>query len=105
MGNGEHFYSHCGVSARLKGAAMAHIAAHKHELRASIPDATHRFLRENAGAAGIGELIGVVCLGDQKQTAIEDRLTRIENLLAELIDRKYSESTPCALKAFNHRRL
>ena len=67
---------------------MVHIGAHKHELRASISDACYRFLKENAGAAGIGEFIGVVCLGYQKQMALEDRLTRIEQYVLELLDRK-----------------
>jgi len=67
---------------------MAHVAANKHELRTCIPDATYRFLKENAGAAGIGEFIGTVVLAYQKQRVVEDQLAWIERHLFELLDRK-----------------
>jgi hypothetical protein len=66
----------------------AHVAANKHELRTFVPDAAYRFLKENAGAAGIGECIGVVCLAYQKHAAMDDRLARIERYLFELLDCK-----------------
>ena len=67
---------------------MAHIAAHKHELRASISDACYRFLKENAGAAGIGEFLGTIVLAYQKQTALDEKLSRMEKWILELLDRK-----------------
>jgi len=69
---------------------MAHVAANKHALRTCIPDTTYRFLKENAGAAGIGECIGIVVLAYQKQRAVEDQRARIERCLSELLDRKES---------------
>jgi len=67
---------------------MAHVAMNKHELRACIPDSTYRFLKENAGAAGIGECVGTVVLAYQKQRAVEDQRARIERHLFDLLDRK-----------------
>jgi hypothetical protein len=67
---------------------MATVAANKHQLRTFVPDTAYRFLKENAGAAGIGEFIGVVCLAYQKHARMDDRLARIERSLFELLDRK-----------------
>ena len=67
---------------------MATVATNKHELRTFVPDAAYRFLKENAGAAGIGEFIGTVVLTYQKQTAMVDQLARIERYLFELLERK-----------------
>jgi len=62
--------------------------AGKHELRAYIPNSTYQFLKEHAGSAGMGELIGTIVLAYQKQSALDDRLSRLEKWILELLDRK-----------------
>ena len=62
--------------------------AGKHELRAYIPNSTYQFLKEPAGSAGMCELIGTIVLAYQKQTALDDRLSRMEKWILELLDRK-----------------
>ena len=61
--------------------------AGKHELRAYTPDAAYRFLKEHAGSAGMGQLIGDIVLAYHKQTALDNRLNRIERYILELLDR------------------
>ena len=61
--------------------------AGKHELRAYIPNSTYQFLKEHAGSAGMGQLIGDIVLAYQKQTALDERLSRIERYVLELLDR------------------
>ena len=62
--------------------------AGKHELRAYIPNSTYQYLKEHAGSAGMGELIGAIVLAYQKQSALDDRLSRMEKWILELLDRK-----------------
>jgi len=62
--------------------------AGKHELRAYIPKSTYQYLKEHAGSAGMGELIGTIVLAYQKQSALDDRLSRMEKWILELLDRK-----------------
>ena len=61
--------------------------AGKHELRAYIPNSTYQFLKEHAGSAGMGQLIGDMVLAYQKQSALDDRLSRMERFILEILDK------------------
>ena len=61
--------------------------AGKHELRAYIPNSTYQFLKEHAGSAGMGQLIGDMVLAYQKQSALDYRLSRMERFILEILDK------------------
>jgi hypothetical protein len=70
---------------------MEAIATNKHELRTFVPEPAYRFLKENAGAGGIGQFIYDICLAYQKQGALDAKLERIERYVLEVLDQKKPE--------------
>ena len=60
------------------------IAPGKVEARLDLPEATHRYLKAHAGARGMREFIHDNCRAYQKQTALDDKLRRLERYMLEL---------------------
>jgi len=64
------------------------MTTNKHELRTFVPEPAYRFLKDNAGAGGIGQFIYDISLAYQKSSAMNDRLERIEKYVLELLDKQ-----------------